>query len=218
MVFSPGDLIIKEGDLSRDAYFLRRGHVSIFKGKKLVTKFEGGVIGEISLMTEGARSASVVANEFCEAYRLKHQDFEDCLKVAPEDFKSHLKEKMVEGGSFNNRRLSQLSQAEDDPTPPQQRRPAFLRMLTPRSSDSVLTKSQKNLIPAQNWRASFRFIRLAVPRCRTTLLPTAPRECRTAMNPTSFSSRDNLKPRRLTCLRPASSGVAGGSGGGGQAR
>ena len=99
---------------------------------------------------------------------------------------------MVEGGSFNNRRLSQLSQAEDDPTPPQQRRPAFLRILTPRSSDSVLTKSQKNLIPALG--DSF--------HSASSTAVSDDTSTDNVSDGTPPVSPDNLKPRRLSASDP----------------
>ncbi len=85
--YQKGDVIIKEGDLSRIMYVILNGSVSIYKGDieegvklielegddKLITLYKGTFFGEMSVIDLEPRSASVIAKEEAELIEI---DFE----------------------------------------------------------------------------------------------------------------------------------------------
>jgi len=87
VVFS-GDLILQDGDLGREMYFVRRGYVEVTSGD-LKTKYAelgpGCFFGEISLLTGGRRTATVRAVEMSEVYSLSKYDFDTVLRDFPEE-------------------------------------------------------------------------------------------------------------------------------------
>lgn len=66
--FAPGALIIEEGSQGQEAYVVERGQVSVFKTIKdrtvtIGTVKPGGIFGEMALIDNQPRMASVVADE-----------------------------------------------------------------------------------------------------------------------------------------------------------
>ena len=59
----PGDVIIKEGTLDKDLFVLLKGQVQVEKDGKVVAGIgqQGELLGELALISEEGRSASVVA-------------------------------------------------------------------------------------------------------------------------------------------------------------
>lgn len=87
----PGDYIIHEGDFGDEMYFVRNGRVEVCsKDGKIVytTLHEGSFLGEMSLLLNDRRTASVRAITHCNLYLLTRTDFEDVLKDYPEYFRS----------------------------------------------------------------------------------------------------------------------------------
>ena len=95
--FNKGDLIIEEGKTEEIAYLIQKGSVEVFKmvkGKRIVLGKlgVGSVIGEMSLLTGEARTASVEALEDTGVNVISHEDFEMMLNTNPRSIIPILKE------------------------------------------------------------------------------------------------------------------------------
>lgn len=83
-----GELIIKEGDVGNSMYFIIDGKVKIFKkhlGKELELAVleDGDFFGEMALLDEFPRSASVVALADCRLHELSKSDFQEIIEEYP---------------------------------------------------------------------------------------------------------------------------------------
>jgi glucose-6-phosphate 1-dehydrogenase len=85
VVYEAGETIIRQGETGREMYFLCRGEVEAFddKGKVLRTLGDGAFFGEISLLREGPRTASVRAVTPCDLFVLDKADFDRALEQYP---------------------------------------------------------------------------------------------------------------------------------------
>lgn len=86
--FKPGERIVNEGDAAVGLYLLQSGEVKIFKTIKnrqieLATMQEGSFFGELTLLKERKRSATIIATEPTEVLCLFRPDFLDILKNNP---------------------------------------------------------------------------------------------------------------------------------------
>ncbi|SVC82690.1 uncharacterized protein METZ01_LOCUS335544 [marine metagenome] len=62
LYFKSGEVVIREGEYSTDAYFIESGEVSILKGKEEVaTLKQNATFGEIGCLEHKPRTATVVA-------------------------------------------------------------------------------------------------------------------------------------------------------------
>ncbi len=77
----PGDVIIEEGVEERDLLFLLKGKVRVQKDGSIIGAASGGgeVLGEIALLKEGQRTATIVAETQVYCLKVK-QDFLDGLE------------------------------------------------------------------------------------------------------------------------------------------
>ncbi|XP_057684454.1 potassium/sodium hyperpolarization-activated cyclic nucleotide-gated channel 2-like [Corythoichthys intestinalis] len=83
-VFQPGDYIIREGTLGRKMYFIQHGTVVVTpRGSKDVRLSDGAYFGEICLLTQGRRTASVLAETYCRLYSLSVDSFNEVLEEHP---------------------------------------------------------------------------------------------------------------------------------------
>ncbi|XP_007542569.1 potassium/sodium hyperpolarization-activated cyclic nucleotide-gated channel 2-like [Poecilia latipinna] len=83
-VFQPGDYVIREGTLGRKMYFIQHGTVTIIpRGSKELVLSDGAYFGEICLLTQGRRTASVRADTYCRLYSLSVDDFNEVLEEHP---------------------------------------------------------------------------------------------------------------------------------------
>jgi CRP-like cAMP-binding protein len=95
--FKKGDLIIEENTTGEIAYLIQTGSVEVFKmrkGKRIVLAKlgVGNVIGEMSLITGEAPSASVSALEDTGVNAISREDFEMMLNTNPRSMIPILKE------------------------------------------------------------------------------------------------------------------------------
>ena len=86
--YTPGDIIFKEGDIGQAMYIIWSGRVAIVKGNLdaptvLGHRGVGEIIGEMGLLENRPRSATVVAIEDVRALSLTRQDFETLLRENP---------------------------------------------------------------------------------------------------------------------------------------
>jgi CRP-like cAMP-binding protein len=87
--FQRGQVILREGDRSTEAYIIRRGRVEVTKAGRagpvaLATLGEGEIFGEMALITEKPRSATVTALEEVEAAVVDPEGFNRLLREQPE--------------------------------------------------------------------------------------------------------------------------------------
>lgn len=79
----PGDVLIREGDIGDRMYFIVSGLVSVDFGGKPVLLKDGEFFGEIALLHNSPRTATVTARTRCQLLALNVKDFQDFLAGSP---------------------------------------------------------------------------------------------------------------------------------------
>uniref|UniRef100_A0A8D8SFA5 Potassium/sodium hyperpolarization-activated cyclic nucleotide-gated channel 4 n=1 Tax=Cacopsylla melanoneura TaxID=428564 RepID=A0A8D8SFA5_9HEMI len=84
-VFQPGDIIIKEGTIGSKMYFIQEGIVDIVmaNGEIATSLSDGSYFGEICLLTNARRVASVRAETYCNLFSLSVDHFNCVLSQYP---------------------------------------------------------------------------------------------------------------------------------------
>jgi len=88
--FRVGDLIFSYGDPGDSMYVIRSGEVEVFfkddTGERILLEIasEGDFFGELSLLDNGPRTASVVVTRDVEALRVDRNDLDHLLRLHPE--------------------------------------------------------------------------------------------------------------------------------------
>jgi len=84
-VFQPGDIIIKEGTIGTKMYFIQEGIVDIVmaNGEVATSLSDGSYFGEICLLTNARRVASVRAETYCNLFSLSVEHFNVVLDQYP---------------------------------------------------------------------------------------------------------------------------------------
>ncbi|XP_013773714.2 potassium/sodium hyperpolarization-activated cyclic nucleotide-gated channel 2-like isoform X2 [Limulus polyphemus] len=84
-VFQPGDIIIKEGTLGTKMYFIQEGIVDIIMSNGIIATSlsDGSYFGEICLLTNARRVASVRAETYCNLFSLSVEHFNAVLNIYP---------------------------------------------------------------------------------------------------------------------------------------
>lgn len=82
--YAPGDTILSEGEVGRDVYILTGGAaVVMVKGSRVGEIHKEEVFGALATLSEGMRTATVVATEPCDCMVFNRHDFQDLLRVNP---------------------------------------------------------------------------------------------------------------------------------------
>ena len=82
--YSPGDVLIEQGDPGDALYLVIEGSVSILRDGVVITRRGAGeCIGEMALIDDAPRSASVVAAEHMKAIRITKDDFWRMIEEYP---------------------------------------------------------------------------------------------------------------------------------------
>lgn len=85
-----GDILFEEGDRADSVYLLVEGFVEIWKGYQsikrdlLAHQYNGHIVGEMAVIDELTRSATVIAGEEMISYRIERDDFISLLQRLPE--------------------------------------------------------------------------------------------------------------------------------------
>ena len=96
VTFKAGENIIEEGQEGDCLYVLIEGEASIsLKGQELGTIHSGEIIGEMALIQEEKRSATVTAKTDCRLALINKASFSALLKHVP-DFSMHLLQVMAD--------------------------------------------------------------------------------------------------------------------------
>lgn len=82
--FPPNEVIIAAGGSGREAFVILEGRATVrIKGRKVAELAQGDVVGEMSLITDLPRNASVRADTFVPALRMVRSDFNRILDEHP---------------------------------------------------------------------------------------------------------------------------------------
>ncbi|XP_068739809.1 potassium/sodium hyperpolarization-activated cyclic nucleotide-gated channel 2-like isoform X2 [Montipora capricornis] len=84
-VYLEEDIIIREGEMGTEMYFLKTGVVSVTcEGQASEDLTDGSYFGEICLLTNARRTATIVAKSVCDIYILHAEDFREVVDEYPE--------------------------------------------------------------------------------------------------------------------------------------
>ena len=82
--FPPGELLMITGGEGREAFVILEGRATVrIKGRKVAELSQGDVVGEMSLITDLPRNASVRSDTFLPALRMVRADFTAILDEHP---------------------------------------------------------------------------------------------------------------------------------------
>ncbi len=87
--FKPGEVIFKEGQQGHEAFLIQDGYVSVWRtedGRRvdLGTRSEGEIVGEMALIDDTERSATVSAGSDVTVQVITKKDLDAALSKAPE--------------------------------------------------------------------------------------------------------------------------------------
>jgi hypothetical protein len=92
VVYTPGDYVFRAGEPGAEMFFINRGTLEVL-ARDGVTVFttlvDGDFFGEIALVLDTPRTASVRALDYCDLYALNKEAFDAILRRYP-DFKAHV--------------------------------------------------------------------------------------------------------------------------------
>lgn len=91
VVFTPGDYIVRAGEVGFDMYFISGGRVDVISADektRYATLTSGQFFGEIALLLSMPRTATIKATEYCDLYRLDKETFDRILTRYPEFMKN----------------------------------------------------------------------------------------------------------------------------------
>ncbi len=82
VIVAPTEYIIREGEAGREMYFIGQGSVNVLVGKQQVASLKSSdFFGEIALLQEVTRTASIVSASYCDLFKLEKEDFLSILKT-----------------------------------------------------------------------------------------------------------------------------------------
>ena len=84
VVFLPGEVVCEAGEMGQAMYFIGSGAVEVALDQGPVLLGSGEFFGELALITDSPRVASVHAAGFCELLALERSEFESFLAAFPE--------------------------------------------------------------------------------------------------------------------------------------
>ncbi len=96
--FAPGEVLVHEGDVGDEMYFLTRGQVEVLRGEpaeRLAVLREGSFFGELAILTDAPRAATIRALTDVEVYALRRDGVLDLAK-AHADFGRYLQAAALE--------------------------------------------------------------------------------------------------------------------------
>lgn len=79
-----GKLIVDQGQTGREAFIILKGTATVKRnGKKVATLGSGAVVGELSLLDHGPRTASVTADTECQVLVISQRQFMAVIDAIP---------------------------------------------------------------------------------------------------------------------------------------
>lgn len=84
VTMAAGSLVVDQGQTGREAFVIMKGSATVRRnGKKVATLGPGSVVGELSLLDHGPRTASVVADTDCVMLVISQRQFLGVLDSIP---------------------------------------------------------------------------------------------------------------------------------------
>ena len=84
VVLSAGTVVVDQGQTGREAFVLLKGSATVRRnGKKVATLGPGAVIGELSLLDHGPRTATVTADTDCTMLVISQRQFLGVIDAIP---------------------------------------------------------------------------------------------------------------------------------------
>ncbi|XP_044262381.1 potassium/sodium hyperpolarization-activated cyclic nucleotide-gated channel 1-like [Tribolium madens] len=85
-IFLPNDVIVLAGYAGQAMYFIYMGTVAVYtgNGKEICHLEDGSHFGEIALVINEPRVATVIAVKECELFKLSRRDFQEAIEPFPE--------------------------------------------------------------------------------------------------------------------------------------
>jgi CRP-like cAMP-binding protein len=84
VAFKPGDVLTTQGTAGKQAFIILSGTVAIKRnGRKIATAEAGTMIGELSLLDNGSRTASAICDTDCDILVLEHRKFFAVIDEVP---------------------------------------------------------------------------------------------------------------------------------------
>lgn len=84
ITMTAGSVIIEQGQTGREAFVILDGRAVVRRGgRKVATLSSGGVVGEMSLLDHGPRTATVVCETDCELFVIDQRHFRELLEQSP---------------------------------------------------------------------------------------------------------------------------------------
>ncbi len=78
VVFAPGEVVVRKGEIGTDMYLIGHGTVTVHAGEQFIASLgEGQCFGEFALIGEGVRGADVTAATYCDAFKLSKEKFDE---------------------------------------------------------------------------------------------------------------------------------------------
>lgn len=82
VLFNPGELIIRRGDIGHEMYVIGHGSVTIHAaGHFIATLEEGQCFGEMALIEDAPRTADATAASYCDIYKLSKERFQELTQT-----------------------------------------------------------------------------------------------------------------------------------------
>jgi CRP-like cAMP-binding protein len=107
----PGDFLFQENDEADALYVVRAGTLDVMRGSTVYdTVTPGGIVGELAIVDEGRRSASVLARAHSQLIKIDVPGFLDLVASEPE-FALVVMQVMARRLRIMNHRYSDLSAA-----------------------------------------------------------------------------------------------------------
>lgn len=83
-LYAKGTRVVEQGEKGRDLYVLEKGKLDVLRkegedSKRVAVLKDGDIFGEIGMLKDGVRSATVVAAEDSRIFRLVYQDIQYLL-------------------------------------------------------------------------------------------------------------------------------------------
>ena len=84
ITMTAGTLIIDQGQMGREAFVVLDGQVTVKRGgRKITTLGAGAMVGELSLLDHGPRTATVVCDTDCSLFVIDQRHFRGVLEEHP---------------------------------------------------------------------------------------------------------------------------------------
>lgn len=104
---SPGEYIIKKGDVGDEMFIIGHGDLQVVTAEKVLAELKAGqFFGEMALLEDTIRNADVQTKAYCDLYTFKKSDFLEIIEKYPnleEKFKSRYHKRLSDNKNTHRR-------------------------------------------------------------------------------------------------------------------